>query len=483
MKIKDDFDENEENVVVDQRKNWESRVEMNILNLPKEELGTYDKLLYTLLCGYANYQKIAFPSVKRLANGVSCSIRQIYTALRVLEEAGLVIRKKRFDNQGAQIGNIYEIYGANHYVSVTKRVQNGTQNVLHKSSIIPSSVSPKLTIPEGESYAPSADEQCAHPPTEYSALGVCTGRIHNSTSINRSKEKNKKTTLPTGEGEAPLSLSRNDAIKRDEIALSQGHEFKGDIPHSAGNRKTQEAKKKIAEMTMLLPFEDIASETTQGRNTKRTDLELQSQSVPCVSVLSVKTGKTSSSSSISIPDIPAPMRETADYFLLKTGRPEITAGELSALRALEEIHTPSRVNAEITTAVGRFRKNGKPLANLTLEYIYDSLKYQVSRKDKESNNAASKSKFDANGKKKVYEPWIERIGEKYKDCYLDSQEKIDAWIEDGKKQMEEKLAREKAEAEKKRKNGDDRVLLWVPTPYAGLGKNLPVDNVAIANYD
>jgi hypothetical protein len=77
-------------------------------------------------------------------------------------------------------------------------------------------------------------------------------------------------------------------------------------------------------------------------------------------------------------DIPAVMRETLDYFLLKTGRVRISSEELSALQALEEIHAPSRVNREIAGAAERFRKKGRLLSELTLVYIYRSLQYQNS---------------------------------------------------------------------------------------------------------
>jgi DNA-binding Lrp family transcriptional regulator len=79
-------------------------------------------------------------------------------------------------------------------------------------------------------------------------------------------------------------------------------------------------------------------------------------------------------------EAPPAMREAVDYFLLKTGRSGIQPEELSAIRALEEIHTPGRVNREIAQAVERFGRNGRPLSSLTLVYIYKSLQYQNSLK-------------------------------------------------------------------------------------------------------
>lgn len=76
--------------------------------------------------------------------------------------------------------------------------------------------------------------------------------------------------------------------------------------------------------------------------------------------------------------VPQAMRATVEYFLLKTGRKEITLRELSAIKALEKIHVPARVNHEIAKAVSRYEKRKRPLHTLTLEYIYESLKYQTS---------------------------------------------------------------------------------------------------------
>ena len=77
-------------------------------------------------------------------------------------------------------------------------------------------------------------------------------------------------------------------------------------------------------------------------------------------------------------DAPAPMGATVDYFLLKTGRAGISAAELSAVRALEKRHTPARIQTEIGKAVARYRKAGKAIASLSLEYIWEALKFQTS---------------------------------------------------------------------------------------------------------
>jgi hypothetical protein len=97
---------------------------------------------------------------------------------------------------------------------------------------------------------------------------------------------------------------------------------------------------------------------------------------------------------ITLDDVPASMKECVDYFLLKTGRSGICSDELSAIRALDEIHTPQRVNREISTAIERYGKRNTPLSKLTLTYIYESLKFQTSRKTTKSNAPPEQKKKD-----------------------------------------------------------------------------------------
>jgi DNA-binding Lrp family transcriptional regulator len=105
-------------------------------------------------------------------------------------------------------------------------------------------------------------------------------------------------------------------------------------------------------------------------------------------------------------EAPPAMRETLDYFLLKTGRRGIEPEELSALRALEEIHTPARVNKEIAQAVERFGRNGKPLSSLILVYIYKSLQYQNSLKHVQGKSPPQKTERE------------EDMPDPYAGCYL-----------------------------------------------------------------
>ncbi|PKL04709.1 MAG: hypothetical protein CVV54_04305 [Synergistetes bacterium HGW-Synergistetes-1] len=81
-----------------------------------------------------------------------------------------------------------------------------------------------------------------------------------------------------------------------------------------------------------------------------------------------------------IKKIPAAMKETVEFLLLKTGRKGLLPEELGPVMALEKIHMPSRIQREITKAAERFNRQGKPLSSLSFEYIFDSLKYQKSSK-------------------------------------------------------------------------------------------------------
>jgi len=84
--------------------------------------------------------------------------------------------------------------------------------------------------------------------------------------------------------------------------------------------------------------------------------------------------------------VPPAFRETYDLFLLKTGRAGINESELARIEALEKLHTPSRVQEEISKSLERFRNPRKPgfhprdRCELTWHYLWDALKSQKSGK-------------------------------------------------------------------------------------------------------
>ena len=102
--------------VVDKRRNWEARVEMEVFKRPSSELSTYDKLVYAILCGHANRDGNAMLYVKTIAEEASCSDRQVRRALANLEARRLLVRRSQNVAGQGQIFNIYEIYGFDAYL-------------------------------------------------------------------------------------------------------------------------------------------------------------------------------------------------------------------------------------------------------------------------------------------------------------------------------------------------------------------------------
>lgn len=71
---------------------------------------------------------------------------------------------------------------------------------------------------------------------------------------------------------------------------------------------------------------------------------------------------------------PRALRETLELFWLKTGRADLAADELRALRGLDHLHTPAVIQQTITRAVERFGRRGADPATLSLTYVHDSLR-------------------------------------------------------------------------------------------------------------
>jgi len=101
--------------IVDKRKNWEARVEMAVFKRPANELSTYDKLVYAILCGHSNRDGNAMLYVKTIAEEASCSERQVQRALSNLEACNLLIRRSQNLPGRGQIFNVYEVYGFDEY--------------------------------------------------------------------------------------------------------------------------------------------------------------------------------------------------------------------------------------------------------------------------------------------------------------------------------------------------------------------------------
>ena len=120
-------------------------------------------------------------------------------------------------------------------------------------------------------------------------------------------------------------------------------------------------------------------DVTGGVTHSRTELEpeeLELKDTPTEEAIA------SGCSSALMEKIPAAMKSTAEYMLLKTGRKGLIPSETGAILALEKIHYPARIQQEISVALERFARMGRPPDELTFEYIYESLRRQKSKKEK-----------------------------------------------------------------------------------------------------
>lgn len=78
--------------------------------------------------------------------------------------------------------------------------------------------------------------------------------------------------------------------------------------------------------------------------------------------------------------MPRALRETVELYWLKTGRDDLTTEDLSALRALDQAHTPAVIQKAITESVARFTRRGEDPRGVTVRYVWDSLRRFATRK-------------------------------------------------------------------------------------------------------
>jgi hypothetical protein len=76
----------------------------------RNDLNTYEKLVYILLCRYANNNNGAFPSYETIAKGVSTSRRKAIDVVRNLVEKKLIEKGERFiKGKNERTSNIYYV--------------------------------------------------------------------------------------------------------------------------------------------------------------------------------------------------------------------------------------------------------------------------------------------------------------------------------------------------------------------------------------
>lgn len=74
------------------------------------ELKTTDIAVLACLCSFAdNETNIAFPRVKKIAETLNSSPRTIHRSLRKLEEAHVISKVRRTNNEGGNISSLYQI--------------------------------------------------------------------------------------------------------------------------------------------------------------------------------------------------------------------------------------------------------------------------------------------------------------------------------------------------------------------------------------
>lgn len=78
--------------------------------------------------------------------------------------------------------------------------------------------------------------------------------------------------------------------------------------------------------------------------------------------------------------IPSAWKATAQFFLGKVGRDTLSDEEFTALDNLNRKHVPSAVQSQILKAVDRYRRQGHPLSELTLTYIWESMQNYSTKK-------------------------------------------------------------------------------------------------------
>lgn len=302
---------------------WSFSVDSKIF---KSNLSSYEKLLYTVLLSHLSPDgNTCFPSINRLAQEMSCSGRTVARALETLRSKKIIIKHNRFiEKNGRQTSNLYVLQKIPDEFLVSQRhSEDGGVTVSHGHKINDLDPTP-LTDSQGEG--------------DYESLGRVT--VSHPLIINHKehipgeqKEKNTPSEMKLPSVVSPKNTPH--FVRSDEKPIE---------PH-----RTKES---------------LLVEQNEQKTQPRDPLQM--------SLLS---------------DIPIRMKQTADYFLLKTGRMRITESDIAALKKLDEIHTASRINQEIGHAVARFTNIGRKREALTLGYILDSLKHQCSIPKKSNTNS------------------------------------------------------------------------------------------------
>ena len=184
--------------IVDKRKNWEARVEMEIFKRPAAEMSVYDKMVYAILCGHANRDGNAMLYVRTIAEEASCSERQVRRAFYNLEARGLLVRRAQNAPGRGQTFNIYEIYGFDSYLSDVSPCQPATPPTAGQSChpLPASQPTPCQSVIPPETVRQAPHDSQAEP-----------NNVFKQPLYNSSKDNNIPPT-PQGAGEGKTEISK-----------------------------------------------------------------------------------------------------------------------------------------------------------------------------------------------------------------------------------------------------------------------------------
>jgi hypothetical protein len=396
----------------DSRDFWFACVDIQVIR--DRMLSPCDKAVYAVICSHVNVETRSCPlRIRTIAEEAKCSVRSVQESLKALVERGVIERMPRFEN-GKQKASIYRIVGHraqcynNSNSQDTKFSSQGKRSGNDAGKDAGFSTPADRDLNRGAKFAPHTESRDAEsaPPTNRAL-----SRDAKSAPLVESKDAKfappiDRAFLRDAES-APLADGRDaEFAPPTDRALSRGAES-APIVESCTHRGAKNDPPSLLEPN-IYHYSPSERETSSRRAenfheivvSQKPKPETPSEDVGFQNAASQNETGTSKNgylpgangSDLIAPDeVPSAMRETVDYFLLKTGRTGIEPEELSAVCALEEIHTPARVNKEIAQAIERFKKNGRPLSSLTLVYIYKSLQYQNSRQNVQSKSQPKES--------------------------------------------------------------------------------------------
>jgi predicted transcriptional regulator len=74
------------------------------------DLSHQAKLIYVFLCRFADSESQSFPSYSTIAEKCNISVTSVKKAIKELVEARLLVKRKRYREDGSQTSNLYEIF-------------------------------------------------------------------------------------------------------------------------------------------------------------------------------------------------------------------------------------------------------------------------------------------------------------------------------------------------------------------------------------